>query len=235
LLLASSASDGLLPFWTAAGTESTFIWGAQVDNASSIGTYQRIAAATDYDTAGFLPYLYFVTDDSFSTNSIDFTATNKMSVCAGVTKNSDASGGVLVELSVDTNANNGSFFVSAPETGATYGFGLRGTILTAFNASTFSSPITNVLSCYYNIAGTSRATEVFPRVNGAIPSLTGAGSADAGTGNFGTYPLYIGRRNNATIPFNGNIYQLIVCGKELSASELASTEAYVATKTGVTL
>jgi hypothetical protein len=51
-------------------------------------------------------------------------------------------------------------------------------------------------------------------------------------GNFGNYPLYIGRRNNASLPLNGRIYQMIVCGKTLSASELASTEAFVNTKTG---
>jgi len=53
-----------------------------------------------------------------------------------------------------------------------------------------------------------------------------------GTGNFGNYPLYIGRRNNASLPLNGRIFQMIVVGKTLSASELASTEAFVNQKTG---
>ena len=57
-------------------------------------------------------------------------------------------------------------------------------------------------------------------------------STNQGTGNFGNYPLYIGRRANTSVPFNGRIYQMVVCGKTLSASELASTEAYVNTKTG---
>jgi hypothetical protein len=47
--------------------------------------------------------------------------------------------------------------------------------------------------------------------------------------------LYIGRCGNASIPLNGRIYQLIVCGKALSAHELTTTEAYVAPKTGVTI
>jgi hypothetical protein len=42
----------------------------------------------------------------------------------------------------------------------------------------------------------------------------------------------IGRRNNASLPFNGRIYQMVVCGKALNSSELASTEAYVNSKTG---
>lgn len=232
----SSASDGLLPFWTAAGTESTFIWGAQVDNASSIGTYQRIAAATDYATAGFLPYLYFVTDDSFGTNSIDFSATDKMSVCAGITKLSDAATGILVELSADWATNNGSFVTGAPNsTGVSgdYTAGSKGIAVTNANQVAFSAvslaPITNVYAATHDIAGDLSAI----RLNGAASGTNGTG--DKGAGNFGNYPLFIGRRNNATFPFNGNLYQLIVCGKALSASELASTEAYVATKTGVTI
>jgi hypothetical protein len=47
--------------------------------------------------------------------------------------------------------------------------------------------------------------------------------------------LYIGRRGGSTLPLNGNVYQLIVCGKTLSASELASTESFVAAKTGVAI
>ena len=97
-------------------------------------------------------------------------------------------------------------------------------------ATTYTAPITNVLSCAYDIAQSTVATEIVPKVNGATPTLVDSGSA--GTGNFGNYPLFIGRRNNATFPFNGNLYQLIVCGKALSASELASTEAYVNSKTG---
>ena len=55
----------------------------------------------------------------------------------------------------------------------------------------------------------------------------------SGTGNFGNYPLYIGRRNGATLPFNGHIYQLVVRGA--LTADLAPVETYVADKTGVTL
>jgi hypothetical protein len=63
---------------TANGTDGIYIWGADLRPASQatglIGpTYQRVAAATVYDTAGFLPYLAFDgLDDSMSTGSIDF-------------------------------------------------------------------------------------------------------------------------------------------------------------------
>jgi len=218
------------------GTSGVFVWGAMLNPGSSAGTYQRIAAATDYATAGFLPYLDFITDDSFSTGSIDFTATDKMFVCAGITKNSDS--GTATVLEAGTNAySSAGFNLFAPRdaTAATYGFSLYQTALASYSAATFAAPITSVVSCAYDYAGATIADEIKPRINGVIPSLTIQNAGPAGTGNFGNYSLYIGRRNNASLPLNGRIYQMIVCGKTLSASELASTEAFVATKTGVTL
>lgn len=226
-----SASDSRILANTLA--TSILIWGADLRTGSSAGTYQRIAAATDYATAGFLPYLYFVTDDSFGTNSIDFTATDEMSVCAGVTKSSDAAAAILVELSATAASNAGTFYIAAPEgTGANYfSSKMRGSInptpAIATSAS-FAAPITVVVSALGDV---STDTNLL-RLNGTqVASNTG----DQGTGNFGNYPLFIGRRNNATLPFEGRIYQLIVCGKTLSASELSATEAYVATKTGVVI
>ena len=227
--LVSSASDGLLPFWTAAGTESTFIWGAQVDNASSIGTYQRIAAATDYATAGFLPYLALDgTDDSFGTNSIDFSATDKMSVCAGVTKlNAAATFGIVAELTANWNTNAGSFYVGVEDTTYRYASGARGNAATSIDQvakttdAAYASPSTNVLTTTHDIT----ASQSVLRLNAvAINTATGA----KGSGNFSNAPLYIGRRGGASAPLNGRIYQLIVCGKTLSASELASTDGIAA-------
>jgi hypothetical protein len=208
-------------------TADILVWGADLRTGSSAGTYQRIAAATDYATAGFLPYLYFITDDSFSTGSIDFTATDKMFVCTGVTKLSDnVAYTVICELSADLSMNAGSF-VLAPNVG-TYEMFSKGTLQASASASGYTAPVTNVVTGTGNIAGDS----VVLRVNG---SQVATSSANQGTGNFGNYPLYIGRRANTSLPFNGNFYQLIVCGKTLSASELASTESFVAAKTGVAI
>ena len=226
-------ADGGVGF-TANGTSGMYWWGADLRTGSSAGTYQRIAAATDYATAGFLPYLALDgTDDSFGTNSIDFSATDKMSVVAGVKDNGAATQwGTIAELSAVTNANNGSFALYswwsanwnngfALNTGGSYGY------RTTPVSSSFSN--TNVITAQF--AGNGNiSTGILATINSVAPTLNNNGSI--GTGNFGAYPLYIGRRNNASLPFNGRIYQLIVCGKELSASELASTEAYVNSKTG---
>jgi hypothetical protein len=59
---------------------------------------------------------------------------------------------------------------------------------------------------------------------------------DQGTGNFLAYPIYLGRRGGTTLPFNGQIYSLLVrFGANLSAGQITDTETWVAGKTGVTL
>lgn len=219
---------------TANGTDGIYIWGASlVPSNQSTLPYQRVNTATDYNTTGFLPYLKFDgVDDSLSTNSISFTSTDKMSVFAGVRKLSDAAGTILFELSATSNSNNGTFAVTAPASPASnYGFALRGDSVTiGRNATTYSSPITNTLTAQYDIGGSDYLTEIGVRVNGVVPTLSGSGSS--GAGNFGNYPLYIGRRNNASLPFNGQMYSMIIVGKAVTAGELSSTETYVNQKTG---
>lgn len=196
--------------------------------ATSMPAYQLVTTSTNYDTVGFLRYLAFDgTDDSFSTSSINFTSTNKMLVCAGITKLSDASLAMLAETSTNSGGNNGAFGFRAPYNAATADYGLlsNGTAAAGATATSFVAPITNVVTGIANIAGPA----VTLRVNATqVANVT----TSQGTGNYGNYPLYIGRRGNASFPFNGRMYQLIVCGKTLTSAELASTEAFVNTRTG---
>ena len=196
--------------------------------ATSMPAYQLVTTSTNYDTAGFLPYLAFDgTDDSFATSSINFTATDKMAVFAGVTKLSDAAQSVIAELSASVAVNNSAFLLTGPNTAGFANFNYRSKGTTAVDniVTTYAAPYTAVLAATSNISGSTSSIRVN---NGTFSTIT----TSQGTGNFGNYPLYIGRRGGATLPFTGRIYQLIVCGKTLSASELASTEAYVNSKTG---
>jgi len=220
--------------YTGNGTSGIFIWGAQliVTNSLLSNAYQRIAAATDYDSAGFLPYLEFDgTDDSLLTNSVNFTATDKMTVWAGVRKLSDAATAVIAELSANSGANNGVFVLGAPWSPATkrYSFnsnGNAGSVSEAATTSaTFNAPITNVLTGIGDISGDIATL----RIN-AVQAATS--SSDQGTGNYGNYPLYIGRRNNATLPLNGNLYSLIIRGAQSTDSQISATETWVNGKTG---
>jgi hypothetical protein len=211
------------------GTSGIFIWGAdlRVTNDTPAPVYQRVNTSTDYDTVGFPVYLKFDgTDDSMLTNNINFTSTDKMSAFAGVRKLSDAAIGMIYELSTSFSSNPGTFALYSTND-STYKAASSGTLFKEATSTSLPSPRTNVLTEIASISG----DQLDLRVNGV---LNAQNTGDQGTGNFGTYPLYIGRRANASLPFNGQIYSLIIVGKAVTATELASTETYVGIETGFT-
>jgi hypothetical protein len=239
IFLSGSNGDSI---FTGDGIKGLFLWGADLRPTSQatglIGpTYQRVAAATDYDTVGFLPYLAFDgVDDSMSTGSIDFTATDKMTVFAGVRKLSDAAP-ILAELSANFNSNAGSFFFSPSYDGvsaaANLAFTSRGNAAAAIGqiaiSAGFASPVTLITTATGNIAGDLSAL----RINGAASGTNG--TADQGAGNYGNYPLFIGARNNASLYFQGWLSSLIIRGAQSTDSQISATESWVAGKTGVQL
>jgi hypothetical protein len=207
---------------------------AQLELGSTATAYQRVGTAFDVTEAGVTTVHYVQydgTDDSFSTSSIDFSTTDKMSVFAGVRKLSDALQGIFCEFSASTSSNNGSFRMTFPGASGvdSYSWLSKGTLISTAGANGFAAPITNVVTGLGDISG-DRSTL---RVNGTqVAQATG----DQGTGNFGNYPLFIGRRNDTNLPFNGRDYGIIVVGKTASATEITNTESYLAANTsGVTL
>ena len=207
-------------------TKGVLLWGAQLltaaDQTSTGGAYQRIAAATDYDTSNpvFRPYLAFDgTDDSFGTSSIDFSATDEMTVFAGLTKLSDTSG-MIAELT--TGGASGSTYLLG-STG--YQFRSGGTTLQNVDAASLPAPNTSVLTGIGDISGDVARI----RRNGAVIDTN---TGDQGTGNYANAAFFIGRRNNTSLPFNGRLYSLAVLGRTATDAELASMEAWVNGKTG---
>ena len=205
------------------------------NNGITQPAYQRVNTSTDYNTTGFLPYLRFDgVDDGLSTNSISFTATDKMSVFAGVRKLSDAAVGVIAELSTGAGSNNGAFILHNQTSPIGYRFAAGAWITTpvlgADDASVFAAPITNVITALSNFAGATLVDELNMRINGLTPTQSRSGSVSSG--NYGNWPLYIGRRGGSSLPFNGQMYSMIIVGKAVTAGELSSTEAYVNQKTG---
>jgi hypothetical protein len=194
----------------------------------NLPAYQRVNTATDYDTVGFPTYLRFDgVDDGLQTNSINFSATDKMTVFAGVRKLSDASIQVLYELSSNINSNNGTFNASpgyagfGSSVGAYWSAAAKGTLISAATTpATFPSPWTAVQAHQINIS----SDQSLLRVNGAQAAIS---TADQGSGNFGSYPLYIGRRGGTSLPFNGWLTQLIVRGAQSSTAQIEAAEAYV--------
>lgn len=224
-------------FQDAAGTTAVTAVGQPVGkilDKSGRGNHATQATATSrpilqQDSGGRYYLAFDGVDDWLSTPSIDFTGTDKMTVWAGVRKLSDAATGVLYELSADASVNNGAFVAAAPGSSGTnkFTFGSRGTILnTAVTTSaTWNAPVTTVHVGVASISG----DVVKLRLNGSdIQTVT----SDQGTGNYGNYPIYIGRRGGTTLPFNGRLYGLIVRGAASSDAQIVAAERYMNFKTG---
>lgn len=173
-------------------------------------------------------------DDFLVTNNIDFTMTDKVSLFTGLRKLSDAAQGSVVELGRGVFLETaGSFVVNAPAGAGVAGYktyvqGGSASTLAAETPATFPAPISNVLTMHADIA--NKISKL--NVNGIdVSATTGA----VLNGNFGNYPLYIGRRAGQYIPFTGNIYSLIGISRLTTNSETIAIEKAIAKATGVTL
>jgi hypothetical protein len=210
--------------------DDIYLWGADLrvtNQGVGLPVYQRVNTSTDYDSTGFPIYIKPNGSNQFmQTNSINFTATDKMTVWQGVRKLSDAAFSPFIELSASAGANIGAFNMSAPgSTGvADYGFSSRGTAGAEAKASGYAAPITNVLTGIGNISGDL----VNLRVNGALVSQS---TADQGTGNYGNWPAYFYARNAVSNFFGGNDYGSIARGAASTAAQITAGETYINTLT----
>ena len=223
-----SFSYGLRPaVGGSSGEVGFYIWGADLRVANDgvgLPPYQRVNTSTDYDTTGFPLYLRFDgVDDFLVTNSINFTATDKMTVFAGVRKLSDAVTNTFFELGPNSGTTAGTFGGFANLNG--YRWRTGGSVLVDPSiASGYVVPITNTLTGIGDISGDSAIL----RING---TQVASSTSDQGTGNYGNYPLYIGRRGGSSLPFNGRLHSLIVRGAQSSTAQIEATETYVNGKT----
>lgn len=213
--------------------EYWYLWGPDLragNDGLNLPPYQRVTSPTDYDTAGFPPYLLFDgVDDFLATSTIDFTNTDKVSVSAGVRKLSDATTGVVAELSSSGFDNSNTFGLFAPLNASTAntGFRSRGTsisISASYTNALVAAPVTVVMTGVGDIAN-----DVSVLRNNQVQ--VAQNTTDQGTGQYGNYPLYIGRRGIATLPFKGRLYQLLVRGALSSSAELNIAERFINTKT----
>jgi hypothetical protein len=242
-LIVSSNTNSYPVSYSGTG-KSVYVWGAQLNLGSTAMSYQRIAAAPTlsqpptYATTStmggevFRPYLFFDGADSLLTANIDMSATDEVTVSAGLRKLSDATQGALVEFSSSAN-NAGAFGLICPvATTPADNLVFRSTGTTAIRdalTSGYPAPTDPLVLSGIGDVG-SNVCQV--RVNAVLKT---SNTSSQGATNYLNAPLYIGSRNNASTYYNGNIYALIVRGKTSTAGELASLESYVASKTGVTL
>lgn len=232
----TAGSFGVVSYTGTAGN-GIFGWGAQLQTGATATAYQRVVSSFDVTQAG-VPDLYYVnfdgTDDGMLTNTIT-PGIDKAQVFSGVRKFSDVAG-LIAGLGPSANTTAGSFEVLS--TGwntfaSRYGAAINITGLSRSDTNpNFAPPRTDVLAWQFDGAGATTADELKLRVNAISQSLTNADPVQ-GAGNFLAYPLYLGRRGGTTIPFNGNMYSMIIrFGANLTADQIAATETWVNGKTG---
>ena len=187
-------------------------------------------------------------DDWLLTSSINFTLTDKMTVLAGVRKLSDAALSIIIEhgnptILPDYN-NSPTTMLGAssrsvdPVNGASYSSvlnsGIANANVSAVGIAIYKAPITSIISIRQDRTKTHGSEEIKFRHNAVdISGIVVANNNP--TGNYGNFPLYIGRRGGTTNPFAGNLYGLIVRGAATDDLHLTHAEKFLAHKSGVTL
>jgi len=220
--------------FTGAAASGLFIYSADIrpgNDGIGLPPYQRVVDANTYDTVGFPSYLKFDgVDDWLQTASVDFSGTNRMLVSAAFRKQSDDSSRLLVESSADANVNNGTFNLIAPvvaDRAVRYlskgtGVNSAGPTLASYPGP-YSFVVTGVSSIPTGV--------VTLTLNGSVAGFAQAG-VGPDTGNYGNYPLYIGRRGGTILPFNGRIYSLLIRGA-YTESIIRKVERYLNLKAKV--
>jgi hypothetical protein len=205
---------------------------ARIDDKSGNGFHATQATEASrpilkQDGNGNYYLLFDGTDDGLATSAIDFTASDEMSVFAGVTKK-NTTVGALLENSVTSSTNAGTFAIFAPATTgvANISFRSRGSVLTA-NTAIATGVAVDTNYVVTGLGKISTDTEEI-RINGSLISSV---ADNQGSGNFGNYALYIGRRAGSSVPFSGYIYSLIVRGALSTSDEIDKAEAWVNGKT----
>jgi hypothetical protein len=239
-LLTDQANNGFVNFDLNNGTLSATTATGTITDVGN-GWYRCSMAITSGSTFGNI-YIGLVTSNSaarYEANTLTTTVylwgaqleagtltdyqrvgTDKMTVMAGVRKNSDAAVGMIVELTASLGGNNGSFAMFTPNTAAatTYSFGSRGsTAVIADSSSGFAAPLTSVATLQANIASDS----VLGRLNSVQVATS---SSDQGSGNYSNAIVYIGSRGGSSFRFNGILYTLIIRGATTPTGTIADFE-----------
>lgn len=212
-----------------AGTSSITFKKPQFEIGTTATAYQKVVTQYEVTQAG-VPSVSYLSFDGVDDGMVTGTITpgiDKAQVFAGVRKLSDAAQKIVAEMSATIASNNGAFALTAPNSAAAnYNFSSKGTTQTDNVVTTYTAPITSVISGLGDIAGASNSI----RVNG---SEVGSTLTTQGTGNYLAYPLYIGRRGGSTLPYNGRLYSLITrFGANLTTQQIVSAENYVNLRTG---
>ncbi|MCZ7675593.1 MAG: hypothetical protein M5U35_06620 [Roseovarius sp.] len=205
--------------------------GFQLEEGPAVSAYQKAVSAydlTEVGTSAVHALDFDGVDDRMLTGTLDLTHTSQVTVVAAVSKASNPAGRGTVVNFVDNGFNSFSLEVPQPTYPGTRWLHAGNTTLVGINhALAFDAPV------LYTGLSDIGAPRIELRANGAS---AGVSTAATGGGNFKSGPLGIGDYVN--MPgrcFHGRIYGLLVVDRILTASEIAMVEAYMATRSGVTL
>jgi hypothetical protein len=203
--------------------------------------YQNTAAARPVlrQDVGGRNYLSFDGVDDSLLTAIVSPGIDKAQVFAGVNKLSDAGNGAIIEHSDNPATVNGCFSIRSPDANGANTIGtyvLGGTANTFYQHAPHPAPMKTVISVCFDIAGATTPLAIATRVGGKADT-SGPGnpiSGSLGGGNFANTRMHVGRRNNATLPFNGDIYSIVArFGAPLTAAQIGGVEQWIDQKMGL--
>lgn len=230
LLFAAVDAVGSLTI-TANGTDGIAAWRPQLELGSTATAYQHVIDSLGFNvTESGQPscsYLSFNGSNQWmqTAASVGFSATDEMSVFAGVRKVSDAALASVIEFGTNA-ASAGGFGYFDPLSASTP----NRTAAYRSEAALYTDTPEVVAPVYYVAAITSkRATPIITfRRNGVV---RGTSVSAQGAGNYGNAVTYFGSRAGASMFYGGLMFSTIIRGALTSGTLLTRTEQYVARQT----
>lgn len=174
------------------------------------------------------PYLYANDPDSWmSCANFDLTTINSLSIFAGIQRDSIAAFSVLCELSTAVGSNNGSFYITAPNSvGNNVGFATKGGAIVNVSKTTTDNPLKTTVVCLSDISTPHAEIRV-----GQLPPVTSSDTQGVGTyPTYGNHTLYLFRRAGTSFQFSGRLYNMIIRGASSTEAEIAATYNFVNSK-----
>lgn len=179
------------------------------------------------------------TDDWYITPTIT-PGTDKAQVIVGIRKLSDAAFGGICELSpnTDTNAGGLAFYgANIPGFYTSCGSPLNWTLGSRLPPSgAASAPSTSTMLVAYDRAINNSGETSYSYNGGAMTSTGVSAVGTTALGNFGAFPVYIGRRGGASLPLNGLISSMVLrFGPNLTPEQIANMNAWTNERAGAYL
>lgn len=219
------------------------VYDAQLEIGASRSTYQLVADANGYDiTEAGSANCYYIqldgTDDSYQTATIDYTGTDEVTCLYSIRRLSISAVQVLYEFGSDFNS--GRAWAGSIQTSGRYeqnSCTLASTAYNGYQSSVYATQHTAILTAMYDISGTTRDTEnIYNRVNGSNDKSTTTGLYSNQTVNWENKVLNLFRRNNTSLPFNGQFFFGAFPGRNYTLAQIQQAESLISRLTpGVSL